>query len=94
MYCQKFASGVFLSARCSARAGTLNPPNLDARCTRLSVTTLYGKVNVPATIALSCIVALGVLSFVTAGRVSDVIAAVAALIAMLIAASHAKETST
>ena len=90
MYRQKCVSDVFLRDRSSARAGT---PTLDARCTRLSATTLYAGFNVPVRIAMSCIVALGVFSLVTPGRLSDVVAAVAALIAMLVAASYAKETS-
>ncbi len=93
MYREKFASGVFLPPKFSARARALNAQALDARCTRLSATTVYGRVNVPASITMSCIVGLGIFSLVTPGRLSDVIAAVAALIAMLMAASHAHANS-
>jgi hypothetical protein len=90
MYRQKCVSDVFLRARSRARAGT---PALGARCTRTSAATLYAVVNVPVSVAMSCIVALGAFSLVTPGRLSDVVAAVAALMAMLLAASHTKETS-
>jgi hypothetical protein len=90
---RKFVSDVFADAESSASAGVLHASALDARCTTRSATKVYARLNVPGTIAWSSVAALGLLSMTTPGRLSDVVVSVAALIAMMVAESHAKETS-
>lgn len=93
MYDPKFSSALLVGARSSAGHRLPRAPALDTKRMTPSAITLYANLNVPASIAPSSILALGILALITPGRLSDVVAAVAVLIAMMVAASHAEETS-